>query len=197
MIGKLWGECMTASVLGLATGVVGILATLALIVMFMGVGPFGTINDVLIGVEGLLSAILAVLLLSRLGLSAGALTVPGVLFAALGAAVVMVGAYLVVSGRTGFVLAGLYMSAGFALIGAWVVWVNILAMQNGHWPDGLARFGLIVGAIMLVGFLSSLGITSRVDSFETSPWYVSLGWVSFLAWGLLYPVWLILLGRSL
>ena len=114
----------------------------------------------------------------------------------MGAVVVAVGVYLVVSNKTGFVLAGLYMSAGFALIGIWVVALNIVAMQNGHWSARLAGFGVIVGAIMLVGVLSALGIPFGVDSLEASPWYVSVGWVSFLGWGLLYPVWLILLGRN-
>lgn len=187
---------MTVSILALTTGVVGLIATLALFIMFLGVPLFGTINDFLIGVEAVLSAVLAVMLLSRLGASGGALPLAGVLVAGLGAVVVVVGVYLVVSGRTGFVLAGLYMSAGFALIGIWVAWANIVAMQNGYWPQGLALFGVIVGAIMLAGFLSAFGIPSGVDSFETSPWYVSLGWVSFLSWGLIFPVWLILLGRS-
>ena len=187
---------MAASILSLTTGVVGILATLALFVMFLGVAPFGTINDALIGAEAVLSAVVAVLLHSRVGASGGALPLVCVLVVVLGAVIVVTGTYLVASGKTGFVLAGLYMSAGFALIGVWVVWLNVVALQNGHWPDGLARFGVIVGAIMLVGLLSAVGIPSRVDSFETSPWYVSVGWVSFLAWGVLYPVWLILLWRS-
>ena len=47
---------MPASVLALITGVVGILATLALVIFYVGVGPFGAINDLLIGVEAVLSA---------------------------------------------------------------------------------------------------------------------------------------------
>src|SRR4029079_16976603 len=134
--------------LAVGTGVVGYAAVAFLVALFVVGQPFGTLNDILNGVLGILSALLAWMMWRR-GVSSGALTA----VAALGAAIAVVGSALVVSGTTGFFLAGLVSSVGFALIGLWLVEANRILGQTGVVPRALSRLGLAAGTAMAFGFI--------------------------------------------
>ena len=179
------------------TGIVGLLA-LILIILFFTIGqPFGTLNDIAIGLAAISSGVLALMSYIQRG-SSSPLSLIALILALIGALVVVIGSVLVVSGKAGWYLAGLYMAAGNALIGVWLLEVNFSAQTNNSWPQGLVTFGLIVGFLMILGLFTVPGIFKRIDSWNAAPWYVNyIGQAGALGWLVLYPIWCILVGRSL
>lgn len=182
-----------------AAGVAGLLG-LVFIILFFTVGqPFGTLNDICIGLAAVLSAILAWLCYPGHQAQAPFLSQAALACALLGALVVVAGSVLVISGVTGWFLAGLYMAAGNALIGLWLLWMSFAALGSGNLlPHGLAVLGLVCAAIMALGLFTVPGILSGVDSQEAASWMVNyLGQAGALGWLVLYPIWCVLLGRIL
>lgn len=166
-------------------------AAIVLLVVYYSVGgPFGTLNDLANALIGILSAVLAVQT-ARLGVPA-----PAVAAAGLGGAVMVVGSWLVITGQTGWVLAGLVSAVGAAAIGGWLVVLNLVARRAGTLPTRITRLGLVSGAVMTLGVLTVPDIVARADSWEDLHWY---GVVGFLGWSGLYlgyPVWSALLARA-
>jgi len=175
--------------LAVGTGVVGYAAVAFLVAFFVVGQPFGTLNDILNGVLGILSALLAWTMWRR-GVSSGALTA----VAALGAAIAVVGSALVVSGTTGFFLAGLVSSVGFALIGLWLVEANRILGQTGAVPRALSRLGLAAGTAMAFGFIDLPGIAMRLDDMTSVPPWIWVGSLWFVGAFALYPAWALWLG---
>ena len=109
----------TVAALALALGVVLLFSLVTLVLFFAVGGPFGALNDWSIGASGVLAAAF-VLAIRASGL--GDASVSGVILpvvAVAGGVLVVVGAWLVISDTTGFLLAGLVESFGFALFGLW------------------------------------------------------------------------------
>jgi hypothetical protein len=94
--------------------VVALLSWVSLILFFVLGGPLGTLNDGGNGLLALLCGILALGLRRRTSIWA-------TMLALLGAVTALLGSFLVMSERTGYFLAGLVSGLGFALIGAWLV----------------------------------------------------------------------------
>ena len=122
----------------------------------------------------------------------------GLMAAMVGALLVVTGSVLVVSGKTGWFLAGLYSAAGIALIGLWLLGLNLSAQYAGPWPHRLSIFGIIAGLAMALGLAVLPGIFKGLDSWDLAPWYVNYvgqagGWIGML----LYLVWCVLVGRWL
>ena len=189
---------LTLGRIALATGVVGLLA-LASIILFFTIGqPFGTLNDIFIGLAAILSAVLAWMFYPQHQAQSPLLSQVALGAAIIGALIVAVGAGLVVFGITGWFLAGLYMAAGNALIGVWLIGQSYSAQQNSFLPQGLVIPGMVIGAIMLLGLAAIPGIFSRVDAWDTAPWYVNyVGQSGALGYLVLYPIWCVWLGRAL
>ena len=126
-------EARGAGRLSLAVGAVTGGSAVCLATYFLVGGPFGTINDVGNATTALLSAVLASRLRSLVSGRAGEVAVGA---AVVGAAIANAGWALGVSGTTGFLLAGLVLSVGFAGIGA-----RLLALNRGErvmaWPRAL------------------------------------------------------------
>jgi hypothetical protein len=97
----------------LALGIVTVASLVSLALFFAVGGPFGFANDVGNALIGILSALLAIRLAT-----AGAAGMAASGAAVFGAIVTVIGSWLVITETTGFFLAGLVSSVGFALIGA-------------------------------------------------------------------------------
>jgi hypothetical protein len=184
------GRSRDTGQLALAVGVVAAGSAVCLATYFAVRGPFGTINDIGNAATGILSGLLAWRL--RRQISAGSRAVVG--SALVGAAITIVGSALVVSGTTGFFLAGLVSSVGFAGIGVWLVALNRSAFAVAAWPARLRALGVAAGALMALGFILAPGVLLRLDHMATAPgwvWVGSLGWLGIYV---AYPAWAIWLG---
>ena len=188
---------ITVGWVAMATGIAGLLG-LAFIILFFTVGqPFGTLNDICIGLVAILSAVLAWLLYPGHHAQSPLLSQVALILALLGSLVVVVGSELVISGVKGWFLAGLYMAAGNALIGLWLLGLNYSALQGSSWPFSLTILGLVSGVILAFGLLTIPGILSGIDSMESAAWFVNIGQAGALGYLILFPIWCVLLGRVL
>ena len=121
----------------------------------------------------------------------------GVAIAILGAIFSVIGSILILYEFTGYFLAGLYSALGNALIGVWLLSFCYSMQGSEVLPRRLTGFGFVVAAFMALGLIGIPGIVAGIDSMESMPGYLfvaSLGWFGTY---LLYPIWLISLGRSL
>ena len=175
-----------------AAGVVGLGSLASLTALFVVGQPFGTLNDIGNATLGVLSGVLAATTLSRRRDSV--LETATVASAVVGAAFAVAGSALVISGTTGFFLAGLVSSVGFALIGAWLVAVNRSAGAE-RWPRTLRALGVTAGVTMLFGLVMVPGILMQLDSMSTAPGWVWIGFVGWIGTFVLYPIWGLWVGR--
>lgn len=184
--------------LAIALAVVAVLG-LAFIALFYGVGgPFGTLNDLCVALGGILSGGLAWMLypmhrsyaprLGRFALGSGLI----------GACLAPIGSSLAILDVTGWFLAGLVTTFGYALIGLWLLALNYSGLRWPGFPRRLAQFGMVAGGIATVGLLAGPGIIARTDAAETAQWFVLMAlYVGGLGWNILYTTWCIWLGRRL
>jgi drug/metabolite transporter (DMT)-like permease len=174
--------------LALAVGVVAAGSAICLATFYAVQGPFGTINDLGNAATGLLSAAMAWRLRRQIRDGVGRNAVGA---AIVGAGLAVVGSSLVVSGTTGFFLAGLVSSVGFAGIGAWLITLNRRAGVAAGWPRGLRTLGIVAGTMMAFGVASAPGILLRLDDMATAPGWVWIGFVGWFGTFLAYPAWAI------
>lgn len=159
-----------------AHSIVGFTTCACLLIFYATGEPFGTLNDIGNAALGLLSLTLAWLLpTSRV--------LVGV--AAVGAVLTVVGTVLVVTGITGYYLAGLWSGAGFALIGAWLAGS---VRQVG-------RAGMVAGVVMLFGLIGVPGIFLGIDDLDTAPWWTFVAGFSWAGTYLLFPAWSLRVAR--
>lgn len=155
--------------LAVALGVVAFASVASLALFFAIGGPFGAINDWSIGLIGILTGLLA-LALNRGGAgSAAPIGAVSTGIAAVGAVIVVAGSALVISRTTGFFLAGLVESLGFAFVGAWLLVVSRGVSSTKGWPRRLATLGIAAGAIMAIGVIVLPGIAMRLDDEAAAP----------------------------
>ncbi len=183
--------------IAIAYGVVGFASVASLGLMFAVPGPFGSINDWSIGVMGVLCVLLALGLGDReTRATEDAAIGPWTVVAVVGSVIVVLGAGLVISRTTGFMLAGLVESLGFAIVGVWLA-MRARGMSAGSaWPRRLPLFGLVTGIVMATGFAVAPAIAARVDDLDTAPAYVWIGFIGWLGIFFLFPAWSIWLGRA-
>jgi len=181
-----------------ATGVSGMLG-LTFIILFFTVGqPFGTLNDIFIGLTAILSMVLVWMLYPGYHAQFPLLSKIAFVIAMVGAILVLVGTALAISGAKGWFLSGLYMAAGNAMIGLWLLVLCTSAMRGNSLPQNLVIFGLISGVILALGLVTIPGIFRGIDSQEYKfTLFNSIWWASSLGYLALYPIWAILLGRML
>jgi hypothetical protein len=176
--------------LALAVGAVAAGSVVCLATYFVVGGPFGTINDVGNAATGILSGLLAWGLRRQIPGRASDISVAAAL---VGAGLTVIGSALVVSGTTGFLLAGLVSSVGFAGIGAWLLVAN-RSGAAAAWPRGIRRLGVAAGALMAVGVISAPGVLLRLDDMATAPAWIWVGFISWLGTYVAYPAWAIWMG---
>jgi len=189
---------ITIGWVAIATGISGLLG-LVFIALFFTIGqPFGTLNDIFIGLTAILSVVLVVMLYPGLHAQSPILSQIALVVAILGALVVVIGSALAIFGVTGWYLSGLYMAAGNALIGLWLLAMSYIALRGMHLPNGLVILGLISGVILALGLVTIPGILRGIDIKEYAVTTVNaIWWTSALGWLALYPIWSVVLGRFL
>jgi hypothetical protein len=183
----------TLSRLALATAVIDLLGVVSLIIFFAtGVESFGSFNDAVNGLVGLLSLGLAWLWVTnrRSGWSTLALAA-----AALGAIVMVIGSILVIFDLTGWYLAGLVYTVGSALLGIWLLVANRLHRNAPELPRGLIMLGITAAVFLIIGLLTLPGVVARIDVPQLAPWYVNAGMLNWTGTYLLYPIWCLWLSR--
>jgi hypothetical protein len=181
----------------LAVGAVAFVSVASLALFFAVGKPFGAINDWTIGLVGLLSGLLAAVVSRR-----GPSTLPAIGNAAsggavVGAVIVIAGSALVISQTTGFLLAGLVESSGFALIGLWLIALNRSMTTASRWPRRLPSLGIAAGIIMAIGIVVVPGVAMGLDDIDTAPGWVWIGFIGWLGIFFVYPIWSIWLGTVL
>jgi len=118
--------------------------------------------------------------------------------ALIGAIVVVIGSVLSISGKTYFYLSGMYMAAGYAMIGLWLIGINYSALSGNPWPYSLIIFGLVSGVILVLGLVTIPDIFRGTDTNEyIFSTFNSIWFTGFLGSLVLYPIWCILLGYNL
>ena len=168
---------MTSEVVRPVLGWVCIAAALCLLLMYAGISWCGPVNDVLNAVIGWLAVALAVTAHAEGWGPRGAVAASaGFVGVGAGAVLMTWGTWLVMSGTTGFYLAGLVSTLGLAAIGVWFLLAR---------PDRLA---LVVGGCLIVGVLALPGALSRVDDLATAPWHALASGIAWVG-GLLLTVW--------
>ena len=179
-----------------ATGIASILATILIILFYTAGGPFGTLNDIFNGIAAILSGILAWMLRPVFHVNSSAQWILTAV-ASIGAIVAVIGSILIVYDFTGWVLAGWYTTLGYAFVGLWLLAFSHSARQEKTLPQNLPTLGFIAGSLMTVGVIVIPAIVMGIDSTESTPWYINLGYSGFLGTYLLYPAWAVWLGRTL
>ena len=113
-----------------------------------------------------------------------------------GAIIAPLGSVLVIADVTGWVLAGLVTTFGYALIGLWLLCINISALGWPGYPRRLAIFGIVAGSGMAIGLLAAPGILAGIDSTDSASWYILVAlYLGGLGWNILYSIWCVWFGR--
>jgi hypothetical protein len=169
------GHARAVAWLATAVGVVALVSVTSLALFYVVGSPFGPINDWTVGLVGVLSVLLVLMLrgggtdeAKQGGMAPAALGV-------VGSAIAVIGTALVISDATGFLLAGLVESLGFALVGLWLVAFNRSPARAAPYPAGLRTLGIAAGAVMAVGIVAAPGIAMGVDDVATAPPFVWIG----------------------
>lgn len=181
--------------LALWTAVVGAVALAALVLMSVGLGFLGPVNDVLGAVTGVLVMLLAFAardllpdgaVLRRLALAA----------AVLGTILIVIGSVLVLTGRTGWYLAGLWSALGWGVLGVWFLVLAVTLVGSSSWPVWLRWLGVIAGVLLVVGLAVLPGILSGVDDWGAAGAGLVVPQVLGYVGSLLLLIWCIGVARS-
>lgn len=150
-----------------------VLAAAFYIVFAIAGEPWGTLNDTATG-------LLAILIAQFVWSTRGLWRTPGWALCAglVGAAVAVLGSVLVIFHVTGWFLAGLVTTLGFAGVGAWLLAVNRRE----------SSMATITGALMTTGVIVLPGVLLRYDNFAQAPSWIYAGFISWLG-VLLFPWW--------
>jgi hypothetical protein len=191
----------SAATIGRLATAIAVVALLGLIciALFAAIGgPFGTLNDICVGLGGVLSGGLAWLMYPTTRASAPRLSQFALGASWVGAALCAGGSGLVIFNVTGWFLAGLVTTFGYSLIGLWLLATNRSAARTAALPGRLAHFGIVAGGVTAGGLLALPGILTRADAAGSAPWFASASlYVGGLGWSILYTVWCLWLGRLL
>src|SRR4030042_4173014 len=150
----------------IATGIVGLLGLIFIILFFTVGQPFGTLNYICIGLMAIMSVVFVWMLHPWHHAQSLLLNHVALVIAILGALLVMVGSVLAISGIKGWFLSGLYMAAGNAMIGLWLLALNYSALRDNTFPQSLVIFGLISGVILALGLVTIPGLFRGIDTQE-------------------------------
>jgi hypothetical protein len=189
---------ITSGWVAIATGIAGLLGFVFIILFFTVGQPFGTLNDIFIGLTAILSVVLVWMLYPWHHAQSPLLSQVALVIAMIGALLVVVGSVLAITGVKGWFQSGLYMAAGNAMIGLWLLALSYSALRGNLFPQSLVIFGLISSVILALGLVTIPAIFRGIDTQEYElTIFNSIWWASSLGYLALYPIWCILLGRIL
>jgi hypothetical protein len=189
---------VTVGWVAFTTGLAGLLGLVFIILLFTLGQPFGTLNDICVGLTAILSGVLAWLLYPGQRAQSPLLSQVLLVVAIAGVLLVLVGSVRAVSGLSGWFLSGLYMAAGNGLIGLWLLGLSYSDLKSNSLPPGLVTLGFISGIILTLGLVTVPGILRGKDTKEYERTTVNyIWWTSALGWLALFPIWCILLGSNL
>ena len=180
-------------VAALALGATAAAAFVCLALLYAGVPAAGRVNDLLGGTIGWLALWVAVQV--RRHDASGLRGDVAVVAAAVGAVVISMGSWLVLSGTTGWFLAGLVSSVGLSGLGAWLLLAHGASGSGAVLRRGPARLGVCAGWLMLLGVLALPGALQGVDDVADAPWHVYAGEAPAWLGALLMNVWALRLAR--
>ncbi len=191
----------TTGWLALGIGITSVIGVALLFIFLTGyftnqyqLEKFGTYSDI----AGIFPPIFSTILGTTIYLSQrDSSPKPGFLYLIgvwIGTALILYGAWLIVTGSGGLVKQGSYHSFGYGLIGLWLLRLNSNAGKKKIFPPLLSRLGLVSSAIMLVGLLGIYGIVLNLDGDAPTPFLTTTGGISFIGQGILYPIWCFTLG---
>ncbi|MFH1184016.1 MAG: hypothetical protein V1755_03120 [Chloroflexota bacterium] len=184
--------------LAIAAGVAGFAALTLAILSFLFGKPFALFDDVLIGLTALLSAGLGMLLFPEHRPQDEQLAQVGLALSVLGGCVAAFGSVLAATGVANWFLAQLYVAAGNALSGIWLIILNRSAGAVAAFPNGVVTVGIFAGAVMAQGIAAIPGILAGSESERAAPWISrTVGRAGKLGSLVLFPLWCIWLGRAL
>jgi hypothetical protein len=181
----------------IAAGAAVVLAVVFITLMYTVNMIFGPINDLFNGIIGILSAVLAWMLVAQTHAKSPLMSQVTLLLAVIGAVMMIIGSALVLFKFTGWILAGLYTSVGAALIGVWLIAFSYSMLKHGSLPNNLVIFGLVTGVLMAFGLFALPGILAGIDTLDSVPWYLIAALPCGLGIYLMYPIWCIWFGRVL
>jgi hypothetical protein len=184
--------------IAIATGIVGLLGFIFIILLFSVGQPFGTLNDICIGVSAFLSLVLVWKLSHVLENPFSLVGRITILIALIGTLLVLVGSTLSIFAAKGWFQSGLYMAAGYGMIGLCLLVLNYSALRSNLFPQGQAILGLISAVVLALGLVTIPAIFQGIDSkdYEITVFNV-IWWTGSLGYLALYPIWCILVGRML
>ena len=187
---------ITIGWVAITTGIVGLFGLAFIILLFTVGQPFGTLNDICIGLTAISSVVLVWMLYPQYHAQSPLLGKVTFVIAMFGAILVVVGSAFAISGVKGWFLSGLYMAAGNALIGLWALGLSYSALRDNSLSHGLVIFGLVSGVILALGLVTIPGIFRGIDPQEYElTLFNYVWWASSLGYLALYPTWCIWLGR--
>src|ERR1700737_1202598 len=195
--------------LAIASGIVGILATVVLIAFYALEAPqavaagaktsrLGAINDAMGGVEYLLLVPVAAMFLPARETLYRLAAIGGVV----GLAGVAIVQEFYVLGAIGAALDYPAIAVGYALIGVWIATASLVGRRSAHLPRGVTLLGVAIGVGMLlipvgVFLLGGLSVmTAPKLVLNNIPFFATVG-VAIIAIAIGLPVWSIWLGRHL
>ena len=175
---------------------ISILGFVFLIIFYIGyfqdipsILVFGPLNDIFGSLEAILTAILAIFVLALQGKRWLWLNGIGAVLTWIGTFIVTLDSLMaggIISTASAVILRSKYgfpplltthdLHFGYGLIGVWLLILNFQAIQAKSWPAHLIGLGFSTGILMMIGLL---------------------GFPAALGFVFLYPIWCILLGRSI
>jgi hypothetical protein len=187
---------ISTGVIGISTLIFGFIFAFGGDIVGDSVSIFYRLNDLFNLIMALMSGAFAWMLYSHFQEKMTSLHGGLLILILAGMVLAVIGFWMIAFGRTGWILSGWYTDTAYALIGLWVISFNYSALQNDLLPKGISSYGILVGAVMALGFASLPGLLRNIDSTDfMSPLLYGMWTASIRGWILLYPIWCIILGR--
>lgn len=181
--------------MAIITSASALLAVIFLGLMYTVKRSLGFVNDIFNSLIGIFSAVMAFMLYAEFHAKSPVLSQITMGLVVIGAIATIVGTILSVARLQDFVMAGWYTGIGNALVGLWLISFCLIMLGGNVIPHNLAVFGVVVGALMVLGLIGILGIIAKIDKMESMPKYLYIAFFCYLGTYILYPIWAIMLGR--